>query len=245
MKKVDKETIIKIVISIALSAFFYYLLCSKKLSEFINPNINILVKFTVLFFITLALILIFQMKNLFNVKKKNRSYILYIIPMIAAFVVFNMQGEKKYSLEDTNNIKGIILHDSKEVTLDKEHNNNYNLNNEKIQITDENYIYFLDCIYNDFDKIKDKTIVINGFLYKDKSLKDNEFALVRILMSCCSADTKTLGIICKANEKALYNNYTWLSIEGNLEKVENGEIILKANKITKIVKPEKFFLYLH
>lgn len=246
MKNIDKETILKIMICFSISGFLYYLICSNRIGDFVHPRIVAILKVSIILFIIIAFALLFQLNNKSYVKRKLTGYYIYIIPLLILFIAINFAPTSKYIASNINSIREKIASDNAEVITHKTMVK-VPIKSDKntFEVNDENFIDFLNLVNNNFDDISNKTIIITGFIYKDNSINKNEFALVRILMSCCSADTKVVGIICNNQLDKTLKNDSWVKVTGRLERNKEGEVTLKINDMNLIDKPKNIYIYYH
>lgn len=244
MKNIDKETVLKIIVDLCISGFLYFLICSNKVGEFVHPRIIIFIKLSIVLFIIIAFVLLFETQNKSYVKRKLNGYYVYIIPFLILCIFINFAPTSAYISSDINNIREKIASDNEEVLSNKKKIQRL-IENDIFEVGEENYIDFLNLASKDYEAISKKTITMTGFVYRDNSLNKDEFALVRILMSCCSADTKVVGMICNKELDKSYKNDTWVKVSGRLQKNNKGEAILKINSIKVIDKPSNIYIYYH
>lgn len=65
----------------------------------------------------------------------------------------------------------------------------------KISINDTDYIPVMNIIENNTDQFIGKKIEVNGFVYREKGFKDNQFVVARFGISCCAADASVYGLL--------------------------------------------------
>ena len=80
-------------------------------------------------------------------------------------------------------------------------------------IIDENNPMLLDDIRMNPEKYIDVKLEIHGFICKENYLEKNQFILGRVIMTCCAADSRIVGIVGEYN-----------GVE-NLEESENVIVI--------------------
>lgn len=85
-----------------------------------------------------------------------------------------------------------------------------------------------------------KTAEISGFVYRDDSMKRNQFAVTRFEVQCCSADASAFGIMVELDEAPKYKTDDWMKVTGVIgkSKYEDNDIVkLDATKIEPIQAP--------
>jgi len=278
-KKLNLNELIWFLILIGFTCYFYMIISTNKIALYVHPKMVKYVRFAVCFFIVLV---IFQGMNIFSNKKGKTikvGYIMFLIPLTLGFLLkseavsVNSVINKGFSLTSQLKIntlkhKHITLSDGTEVCehSDKDTHatdkGNISLNKplesmtlEKdgaIDMTNENFIYNYEDIYGSPSKYVGRVINMKGFIYKQKELNKNEFILSRILVSCCAADAQLAGLLCDYSGGKIFNEGTWVNIEGTLGEQEykdskSGEIsiipIIKVNKIEKTDKQNNEYIY--
>jgi putative membrane protein len=210
-------------------------------------------KYTIVSFLVLAELAIFQFLKVFSVKKKEKikaGYILFFITLLAGVFV----SPKGLNTVIADN-KGIVLSTPSAPTTQS---NNYQdeiilpMESEVLLFNNNNYFRLLNDIGAKLENYKGRKVQISGFVYKEESFKEEEFVVARMLMTCCAADTQTVGLLCKWSEAEALNKEEWISISGvlgvgtYLNKGTGEEIELPAvivEKVDKIEKIENPYIY--
>ena len=89
--------------------------------------------------------------------------------------------------------------------------------NRSITINTDNYYDWMERLYNDCAVYEGYTVSITGYVINgsDVFAKD-EFALARLVMTCCVADISPIGVICKYEDAIQLKPDDWYSVEGTL-----------------------------
>jgi putative membrane protein len=125
-------------------------------------------------------------------------------------------------------------------------------NNDKnvLDITDDNFVFTIDKINNDPDKMKDKIVRLKGFIYKEDDFTREEFALVRFTVMCCTADAVALGLTFKYPKAQLLKEDNWYEITGkvtaNRKRIEEMDAdlpILDVLDVKKVKAPKDQYVY--
>lgn len=93
-----------------------------------------------------------------------------------------------------------------------------NAENREISVANDYFGLWLNEIYMDMDKYKSHKITMTGFVFKDPEfMKENEFSVSRLVMSCCAADLAPAGLICIYDGPDELKAGSWITVEGTLE----------------------------
>lgn len=179
----------------------------------------------------ISILTIFQIKNIFTTKEAINIKI-KVLPIILALIlgVISVNKQQTFKHIELNN----ELRENKSNTIDKKYlyeheldselnETNLKLNNdtnkkhekdiEKTIIVNENNPMILEDIRINPEKYIGKEIEVHGFVCKEDYLKENQFIIGRLIMTCCAADSKVVGIIGE------YNNV------GNLKENDKVNVI--------------------
>lgn len=86
-----------------------------------------------------------------------------------------------------------------------------------ITITTENYYDWMERLYQDAAAYEGYTVSLTGYVINGSDVfAEDEFALARLVMTCCVADLSPVGFICKYDEASQLNADDWVSVEGVL-----------------------------
>ncbi|MBU5441741.1 TIGR03943 family protein [Paenibacillus sp. MSJ-34] len=122
-----------------------------------------------------------------------------------------------------------------------------------ISVPEEGFIETITAIDIFKDLFVGKTAELSGFVYRDESMKRNQFAVTRFEVQCCSADASAFGIMVELDEAPKYKTDDWVKVTGIIgkSKYEDNDIVkLEATKIEPIpalaspyVYPDYQFLF--
>lgn len=265
-KKLNLNELIWFLILIGFTCYFYMIISTNKITLFIHPKMVKYVRFALCFFIILVL---FQGKNIFRVKRGKRlklGYIMFLIPLTLGFLQ-KPEGvsaysaiNKGFSLTSQLKINSLkhehtILSDGTEVceydekdthstegdndTLDMSSESALMVKEGVINMTNENFISIYEDIYGKPYNYVDRIINMKGFIYKQKGLNKNEFILSRILVSCCAADAQLVGILCDYSEGNALTEGSFVNIEGLLGEREYKDSKSGEINIIPFIKVDK------
>jgi len=89
--------------------------------------------------------------------------------------------------------------------------------NRTIAVTTENYYDWMERLYNDCAVYEGYTVSMTGYVINGSDVfAKNEFALARLVMTCCVADLSPVGVICKYDGASQLKLDDWYSVEGTL-----------------------------
>ncbi|WP_313071335.1 TIGR03943 family putative permease subunit [Lacrimispora sp.] len=112
-----------------------------------------------------------------------------------------------------------------------------------ITISDEDFSPWVTEFGTNPEKYDGYTVIMKGFVYLDlEEKKENEFALVRLSMWCCSADLSPMGLITEYKGSLTAKENDWITVTGTL-KVEDGYATLNAEKMETAEKPLEEYVY--
>lgn len=106
-------------------------------------------------------------------------------------------------------------------------------------LTPENYTNILKVVHDNPDKYIGQKIAFSGYVYRVPDLKENQFILARD-MNMNNNQTIVVGFLCSLEHAKEFENYTWISIIGTIEKgTYNGDIpTVRIEQIERVDKPE-------
>jgi len=120
-----------------------------------------------------------------------------------------------------------------------------------LEINSENYTSILKSSHENIELFLNKTIKFSGFVYRLYDFKDNEFVLGREMIISQNTQNKNqaqvvvVGFLCDYTDANVFDDGTWVEIEGIISKgYYHSEIpIVKVNTITKTTAPENPYVY--
>ena len=87
---------------------------------------------------------------------------------------------------------------------------------QKLEITDENYLEVMELIYNYPNSFVGKKIAFNGFVYETNKNNQKYDFLFRFGIIHCVADSGVFGLMTKLPSNVAVKNNQWLHIEGTI-----------------------------
>lgn len=262
----------KVVVLLGFALFFFLTIQSGQVLKYVHPRNVPFIKFAV---IAMVLISIFFIPEVFKpqrIKVSSIPLLFFILPLIMAFLLptqsFNsdyisygdlkLQGNSgnvdnpeiktEYSEEDEYNEDIYIdeYSDAENKNIIESNRNELQLIDETIIMDNDNYVRWIQEIYENIEKYNGKKIQVSGFVFKDEQFEDNEFVSARMMMVCCAADIQPIGFLCRYDNAAELKVDTWIRVYGTIEKGEfNGNVIpvIEADKVENTEKPEFDYVY--
>ncbi|MEG2353461.1 MAG: TIGR03943 family protein [Clostridium sp.] len=226
-----------------LATYFLLLLINSKLHLFIHPK---MFKYVFIAMIILYVLCFFQSALFTENKRKKESYLGFLLFLIILFFAYVV---RPYGVNSNFiNSRLIDIHDNnKELTL-------YNMGTEEHHIHEENtkdgseFLEALKKIYKELS-LQGETLKLRGVIYKDNSMKDKEFILGRMILSCCAADAQFVGFICENNTGIDIIKEQWVEVQGEIdyEVNEKGELyprlIINNIRLLKGSEGEDKYIY--
>ncbi|MBP3254904.1 MAG: hypothetical protein J6M60_00210 [Clostridia bacterium] len=112
---------------------------------------------------------------------------------------------------------------------------------ELTELNNKNYANVLKMVHEDVDTYVGQKIKYSGFVYRVYDLENNQFVLARNMIISSDLQTVVVGFLCQYDDAIKLKDYTWVEIEGKIEKcLYHGKDmpILKITSIKEIQKPE-------
>lgn len=117
----------------------------------------------------------------------------------------------------------------------------------QLNVSQENFVDTIHSIYENQQAYLNKDITISGFVYKSPNFNDDQFVLVRYLITCCTADASPYGLFSETKEAGQYNQGDWITVQGvvtttKINNIDNPAIAVSS--IQRIEKPLNPYVYL-
>lgn len=181
-----------------------------------------------------------------------KSY-MYEIIKYTTTIIFNRVDSSILKSQLRNNVKVInpeaqivYINKNNELEVFSEEDLPFNISDEVIDISDEDYgLWYMDAIEN-IDKYDNHKIILRGkYLERIVGLQ-HSFILGRFAMVCCADDTQPISIsVTGVNVDQMKLN-DWYEVEGELKKIQRDDgastLVLYASKIRVYEKPKYEFV---
>ncbi|SHJ63768.1 putative membrane protein [Clostridium cavendishii DSM 21758] len=268
-KKINIEALLKLIILIGFAFSFSYMIMTDKILLYVHPRIVPYVKFAIVAMLLLSLSIV---RDIFKPKRRVNitPYLFFIIPLFMAFILpqtspdstsmsfgdstsNNQVVNKADSTTSNNNIidQGKTKSDNTGTNATASSNINkksfgLEMRGDTIVISTDNFVKWINEIYENTEKYEGKKIELTGFVFKYKDFRKNEFSPARLMMACCSADLQPIGLLCRYDKTAELKQDTWISVIGKIKiedyKGQKTPIIIAEN-IQNIEKPKNNYVY--
>ena len=112
--------------------------------------------------------------------------------------------------------------------------------NEIAYLTDKNYTNVLKEVHENLDTYIGQKICYTGYIYRVPDIEPNQFILARDMQVGNTSQTVIVGFLCNSNTANNFENYSWVTITGEIQKADYyGEIpCIKVTDIKQSNKPE-------
>ncbi|MBU5365702.1 TIGR03943 family putative permease subunit [Enterococcus devriesei] len=119
---------------------------------------------------------------------------------------------------------------------------------QKLEVTDENYLEVMELIYNYPNSFVGKNISFNGFIYETQKDQQKYDFMFRFGIIHCVADSGVFGLMTKLPENLTVKNNEWLHVEGTitLDFFEPFQRQIPAVNVTKaqtVTAPKNQYVY--
>ena len=262
----------KVAILLGFALFFFLTIQSGQVLKYVHPRNVPFIKFAVIAMVLISLFFIPEVFKPQRIKVSSIPLLFFILPLIMAFLLptqsFNSDyisyGDLKFQGNSGNvdnpEIKTEYSEEGEykeDIYIDEysdaENKNIMELNRNELQLIDEtiimdndNYVRWIQEIYENIEKYNAKKIQVSGFVFKEEQFEDNEFVSARMMMVCCAADMQPIGFLCRYDKAAELKVDTWIRVYGTITKGEfNGNVIpvIEADKVENTEKPEFDYVY--
>jgi len=257
--KINKAVLFKISIMLLFAGYFLVASFNGKAKLYIHPKLVPMLVICAFVFIAISFVLL---KDLFKDGRKakiNFSMLIFIPPLLMALLIPAKPVANNYSEYNSSNQDTLQEQGDQTDTTDDMSDIGYDdgsgeetevpqlqLKDNKIVLDDNNFVRWMDEIYNNLSKYDGKEIELTGFVYLDKRFKKDEFVAARSLMACCAADTQVIGLMCKYEGTSSLKKDSWYKFSGKIVKDTYEGKPMPAIKITNMVstsKPKDEYVY--
>lgn len=118
----------------------------------------------------------------------------------------------------------------------------------EIVVPETGYLEVLRSVDLYLDRFAGKRMTVSGFVFREKEMQPNEFAVARLVMSCCAADASSYGVLVRVSGETDLLQDTWVKVSGTVVKGSYGGepvLALRADRLTKIQPPSNPYVYLY
>lgn len=241
--RVNWDALIKSFILLGYITFLAWLLGTHDIQLYINPRFNRLTESTINILLLLVLgqllrVIYRKEHSCDNSKVYWAIYIPFIISLLLAALLpsspldaklIHMKGLNTRILQPVSEATSLDLQQSDHIEI-----NNYNYMNVISELTLHPQLY------------AGKELAVEGFVYTDSTFSSGQFALVRYVIFCCSADATPYGLLCQNNTQQSFSNGTWLKVHGTIqvgEYLQKPVPLISINVAEPINEPISPYIY--
>lgn len=217
-KQINWQTLSEIACYIAFALLMIYLIRSGKYGMYVTKRMIPYFYFTVA---VLLLWMLDSLRRLFRPSYKNKlAHVLVLMAPILFFLLpHGLITESNFSIGESQEIfeqmsaKSPLLSGVMSMELsgvDKE--------SKQIVISDENFgPWYTELTFNGKAYDGYEIEVKGEMLRSEEFMKDGEFLIARLLMTCCVADVAPGGLFCKYPDLSAFEKHKWYKVRGILE----------------------------
>jgi hypothetical protein len=99
----------------------------------------------------------------------------------------------------------------------------FDVNAPIVEISKRDFAYFYRELTENAQSMDGKTVRFLGVIAYDKSLGNDTFIIGRHIMTCCSADTKYCGLVCRHDGSRRFQTGQWIVVTATV-KVEQNKL---------------------
>lgn len=249
INKINMEVLIRLLILLGFTVFFYLIIQSGKALIYVHPRIVPYMKFGIA---ALVLISIFNFLDIFRKERRKPNLLPYLVFIVPLFLAFTFPAKSL----DTNWTSVSNLNPVKNVNKGATSSNSSSfdstltLQGGMVVVEDSNFYKWVhELNYStakNINKYDGKKIQVVGCVLKSKQFKEHEFFTARFMMSCCAADLQPTGFMCRYERAQNLKENRWVKIIGTVNKVEsNGYFnpVIDVESIEKVDRPENAYIF--
>jgi putative membrane protein len=122
------------------------------------------------------------------------------------------------------------------------------VNKDHIGLNDSNFLKGMEVLYDNPGIFLDKKITYKGFVYKEKSLKDNQIFLFRFGIIHCVADSGVYGMLIDFPKKTELKNDQWVELTGTIKQMYYQPFkttipYLQVDSLKEVQPPKEPYVY--
>jgi len=203
LKRFNFDEFLWFTVLILLDLYIIYLVFTGKMEFYIGAK---MIKYSYITIIMISIISIFQFKNVFT-SRGNSNIKIKLLPIVLTLIlgVISINKQELFKHIELNNelkdskVSNIDMKYLYEHELDYSSTQNENNKQELLTVNEDNPMLLEDIRVNP-GKYIGRNIEIHGFVCRESYLNKNQFIVGRIVITCCAADSKIVGIIGEYNK---------------------------------------------
>jgi len=257
------DVLFKIMILLGFALFFFLIIKNGQVLIYVHPRIVPYMYFAI---IAIILMVLFSLPDLRKGPNNSvcLSYLIFLLPLLTAFMPPQTMDASPISFGSTK--AGVVSSDDSagdpsissraEESLSARYSDSdqesevitpdIEILDGPIVVDDNNFFQWSQEIFIGLDAYAGMQIEATGFILRDEQFETNDFALARLLMTCCVADTVPIGFLCRYENSANLEELSWIKVTGNIQVVDyNGQTwpVIVIDKLEKTSKPKNEYVY--
>lgn len=233
----DWDALLRSIILLGFLVLLVLLIATQQLTLYINPKFSVLVEIATYLLIPLLaaqLLTIYRPAHPLRQQHSHRwSYLPFVVVLLLAFALpdhtlnANLVGTKGLNSQPSAASAAAAYEMSRPLA-------DMLRQSPLIEVTDKDYTEIMNELQFFSQDYVDKEITMTGFIFKPPGVTPKQFSLVRYVVVCCTADALPYGILCELEDKASYEEGTWLTVTGRIQQVPYADKIVPALKLTSV-----------
>jgi len=242
-KVINLQVLVEILCLMIFAILLDNLIVSGKYQSYVTP------KMIPYFYFAEIVIFIWAEAGIFRLFKpqyKFRLFHCYILIIPILFLILPNAPINSSELASRYGIEAFVLKDSIHTHSHDEPIEITGIDdvNKIIVVKDEEWSGWFHEIMFDGEKYTGYRIVIKGFVFRDLiKMKDDEFIVCRLQMSCCASDLTPMGILTKYERAKELRDNQWVKLEGVLSFDSENRFYIDAINVSPTEKPEEEYIY--
>lgn len=241
--RINIEALLKVLILLGFAAFFLMTIQIGSVKYYVHPRIVPYMKFAIA---AMGLISLFLAGDILRPRRRKTNlivYMIFIIPLTAAFVFpgRSIESASSYNFQISDNYSS-----DNEITTPDNKDTGLSLVGDTVIMDDENFVGWYDELFINQDKYIGKKIEVVGFVFRMEDFDKNHFVPARFMMACCAADAQPAGFLCRYEKASEFKDNTWVKVTGVIGQdiIRNQKMpVIIAESVEEVEKPENEYVY--
>lgn len=215
--KFNLQALLECIASLGLGLTLMHLILTNQYINFVHPRHEFFLWLLAILLLLWSVLSGSQMK-LYHYKKSYSHLLTLAIPLFIFLLPLFNEGVYSQATADVNTVKSSIKAAPFGVDPEKDPAGIL-IEDKEIVLNTKNYYRTVLTMTNRVEDFQDYDIIMTGYVSKhDKTLKDKDFFLSRVLMICCAADVAPFGLPCQYKGKEELHEGQWIMIKGKVSK---------------------------
>lgn len=245
-KVINYQVLLEILCCIVFAVLMDQLIVSGKYQTYVTP------KMVPYFYFAEIVVFVWAEAGIFRLFKpqyKFRLFHCYILIIPILLLIFPSAPVSSSDLVSRYGVEAFVLRDSLHNHDHDDHEGHIEITgldkaNKTIAIKDEEWSEWIHELSVCGEEYIGYEVIVKGFVFKTANdIKDDEFIVCRLQMSCCAADLAPMGIIAKYdNAKDLIEDQ-WVEVKGVLDVREDKGLYLNVEDVLPAERPADEYIY--